>query len=243
MPDHRKHRGAHPEDGRLFALERVPTLRATTYELSWLLTRDYPPKAALKLVGDHYALTERQRIAVARASCGDGSLARRRSTRVELPALRGEDLAVDGFNLIITLEAALSGAVLLRCRDGCTRDMASIHGSYRSVEETEPAIQIIGEALAALEPRTVLWLLDSPVSNSGRLAARLRQAAGEHGWPWTVNTVFNPDQDLIAGDRIVISSDSVVLDGAGRWADLIGHVIPVAVPDPWQIDLCVLHEE
>ena len=31
--------------------------------------------------------------------------------------LRGERLLIDGFNLLITLEAALSGAVLLRCRD------------------------------------------------------------------------------------------------------------------------------
>nr|GFD16566.1 hypothetical protein [Tanacetum cinerariifolium] len=46
-------------------------LRRAATELSWLLTRGYPPSATLKLVGDRYALTERQRWAVGRAACPD----------------------------------------------------------------------------------------------------------------------------------------------------------------------------
>ncbi|PYS99244.1 MAG: DUF434 domain-containing protein, partial [Acidobacteria bacterium] len=102
-PDRRKHRGAHPEDARLFDDARLSALRAATAEMSWLLGRGYQPKSALKLVGDRHNLRERQRLAVARAACSDESRERRRARRVEAQGVRGSELVVDGFNLVITL--------------------------------------------------------------------------------------------------------------------------------------------
>src|SRR5688500_10446127 len=52
MPDHRSHRGPHPEDAGLFAPAVHPTLRSAVADLSWLLTRGYADPSALKLVGD-----------------------------------------------------------------------------------------------------------------------------------------------------------------------------------------------
>src|SRR5260370_13461086 len=101
-PDIRKHRGAHPEDRKLFAAEHLPALRTAVGELSWLLPRDYSLKGALKLVGDRYTLSDRQRLAVARAACSDQSKERRTAALVNAEEITGEDLIVDGFNLIIT---------------------------------------------------------------------------------------------------------------------------------------------
>lgn len=147
---------------------------------------------------------------------------------------------VDGFNLLVSLEAALSGGVLLHCRDGCIRDMSSVHGSYHAVVETDAAILAAGRRLTELGVTSAHWLLDSPVSNSGRLAQRIREVAAEHRWSWTVEAVFNPDTTLIAAsDTVVISSDAMVIDGAERWfnlaADLVlhGHV----GKRPWVVDL------
>ena len=50
-PDRRRHRGAHPEDARLFEPSRLEGLRVAVSELSWLLSRGYQTKSALKLVG------------------------------------------------------------------------------------------------------------------------------------------------------------------------------------------------
>ena len=69
--------------------------------------------------------------------------------------------------------------MLLGGRDGCVRDMASMHGSYRKVDETEPALTLIGEVLNEFRPAECCWYLDRPVSNSGRLRARLEQLAAE----------------------------------------------------------------
>jgi hypothetical protein len=238
-PDRRQHRGAHPEDRSLFAPECVPTLRAATAELCWLLTRDYQIKSALKLVGDRHKLTERQRLGIARAACSDASLRHRRETCVPIEQLRGQAVVLDGFNLLITVEAALSGGLLLLCRDDCLRDLSSVHGSYRSVQETERAINLIGGALAQLDAANVHWLLDRPISNSGRLAAKLRAAAGQAGWTWQVELAFNPDALLQASPAIALTSDSIVLDSVARWANLLPHLCTQAQLELWLVDLRV----
>jgi hypothetical protein len=236
-PDRRRHRGAHPEDARLFAPERIEALRTAVSELSWLLGRGYQMKSSLKLVGDRHNLRERQRLAVARAACSDDSRAARLAREVNASEIEGADLIVDGFNLVITLEAALGGGVLVHCRDGCVRDLSSVHGSYRAVEETERAVTLAGEVLSTLRPASVLWLFDSPVSNSGRLAERVRTLADAHGWPWQVRAEFNPDRDIVNSERLAVTSDSNVLDGVAQWLNLSRLVIERRVSNHWLIDL------
>ena len=236
-PDIRKHRGAHPEDRKLFTGDQLAALRQAVDELSWLLTREYSIKAALKVVGDRHELTERQRIAVSRAACSDQSRAWRATTAVALASLHDANVIIDGFNLIITVEAALSGGVLMVCRDGCIRDISSVHGSYRSVSETDRALNLIGESLSHLKPRSVKWLLDRPVSNSGRLAARIRDLAEHHSWQWDIETCFNPDREIIASGHITISSDGPLLDQVERWTNFARDLIEKSVADAWIIDL------
>ena len=237
MPDIRKHRGAHPEDRKLFSEPELPRLQTAVAELSWLLTRNYAMKGALKLVGDRYALNERQRLAVSRAACSDESKSHRASRLVGVEELGDQEVMIDGFNLIITVEAALSGGLVMFCRDGCYRDLSSVHGSYRSVEETGRAIQLIGESLGALRVGAARWLLDRPISNSGRLAMVIRDTASQRGWPWMVETVFNPDREIVSARGIVISSDGPLLDQVDRWTNFNGHLLEKRLAGAWLIDL------
>jgi hypothetical protein len=236
-PDIRKHRGAHPEDRKLFAGDQLPKLHAAVGELSWLLTRDYAMKGALKLVGDKFALTERQRLAVSRAACSDQSKVHRANIRIAIDELKGRQVIIDGFNLLITIEAALSGGVLMLCRDGCVRDLSSVHGSYRSVDETDRAIELIGATLDELGVGSVAWILDKPISNSGRLAQRLRDAAAEHEWNWSVEVAFNPDAEIIAASALAISSDGPLLDRVKQWTNFARYLIEKRVAEAWVIDL------
>lgn len=237
MPDIRKHRGAHPEDRTLFADDQLPKLRNAVGELSWLLTREYTMKGALKLVGDKFSLTERQRLAVSRAACSDQSKARRAKMCVPNDQLRGEHVMIDGFNLLITIEAALSGGVLMHCRDGCVRDLSSVHGSYRSVSETETAIILIGEKLASAGVRSAAWILDKPISNSGRLAQKIREIAARQGWEWPVDVAFNPDAEMASASAVVITSDGPLLDRVKRWTNFAWFLIEKRLADSWLIDL------
>lgn len=236
-PDKRQHRGAHPADERLFSDDKIPGLRAAVADLSWLLSHGYSTKSALKLVGDQYALTERQRTAVSRAACTDAQKQRRCAHCVPALDIRNEHLIIDGFNLIITIEAALGGGALFVCRDNCMRDLSSVHGSYRSVAETERALILIGEAFAHLQPQRARWFLDRPVSNSGRLAQKIKDLATTIGWAWSVEVVFNPDRAITGSDGIVVTSDSLILDGAEKWMNLNEYLVRNYLKDSWIVDL------
>ena len=58
-------------DAKLFASGEVDKLRAAVADFSMLLTKGYADKSALKLVGDRFELTSRQRLAVLRGSCSE----------------------------------------------------------------------------------------------------------------------------------------------------------------------------
>ncbi|MFO7561302.1 MAG: DUF434 domain-containing protein [Enhygromyxa sp.] len=230
-------RGPAPDDPSLFATAELPRLRRAVAELAWLLDRGYAEGSALKLVGDRHNLRARQRTAVLRCVCSDEQLERRRAHQVELDAIAGRELALDGFNVLIILESALAGGVLLRGRDRFLRDMASVHGSYRRTEQTLAASVAIGERLAALAPSHVTWLLDRPVSNSGRLKAALDELAAERGWPWTVELDYHPDRRLAGFDGVVATGDAWILDHAAQLVDLADAVIAGCCPAAWIVDL------
>ena len=220
MPDQRRHRGPHPDDLRLFGPAALPTLQTAAFELNWLLSRGYPHESSVKLVGDRHVLESRQRLAVARSTCSDEAAERRKQRQAEPQSLAGATLHIDGYNLLTTIESALSGGVLLLARDGALRDMASMHGSYRKVEETLPALGLIYETLAELQVASALWLLDRPVSNSGRLKQIIDDLAAERGCAWQVELVHDPDFELAQSDSVIATADSGILDLCGRWFNL-----------------------
>jgi hypothetical protein len=237
MPDTRRHRGPHPRDQRLFAPDMLDRLNGAVAHLSWLQTHGYATRSSIQLVGNRFDLVERQRRAVVRCACSDGARRRRAEVAVAADDLIGQPLLIDGYNVLTSVEAALAGGVILNARDGAFRDMASMYGSYRTVNETRPAIDLIGHALGRLGVDSCRWLLDSPVSNSGRLRGVMLEVAEVNGWDWTVDLVPNPDPLLIASDCVVATADSGVLDRCGRQFALARFVIERSVPDARVIDM------
>jgi len=237
MPDKRTHRGPHPADEKLFAAGAISNLRTAIADFSLLLTRGYAQKGALKLVGDRFSLTERQRLAIMRSACSDQQLVSRSQHCVLLENLAGRAIAIDGYNVLITVEAAMSGGVIFKGRDGCFRDLASVHGTYRKVTETIPAVELIGQFLREVGAGEALWLLDSPVSNSGRLKTLIGELARKNNWNWEIELLLSPDAELKKTDLIVASSDSVVLDGCKSWVNLATDIIKRKIQNPRIVDL------
>lgn len=230
-----KHRGPAPEDAKSFAEARVPSLRVAVAELSWLLGRGYAERSALALVGNRHGLTARQRKAVSRCAASDDAVLERRRRRVEPAALAGEVVHVDGFNAIITGETVLGGGVVLVGRDGACRDLASVHGTYARVSKTDAVLDALTELLAPA--REVVWYLDRPVSNSGRLAGMLRERAEAAALPWQVELPWDPDRVLVRSEAIVATADARILDAPVRWVDL-GRALAARAGDAaWVVDL------
>ncbi len=243
MPEKRSHRGPAPEDGDLFASRHWPQLRQATQDLCWLLDRGYALHSAAELVGNRHALTARQRLAVTRCVCSEAARLRRRQHEVAPPQVRDQELWLDGFNVLTGIEAALAGGVLLLGCDGCVRDLASVYARHHEVQETGPALRLLGATLTAWGVRRCCWWLDRPVSNSGRLQRRLLDLAAASGWDWAVELVFNPDKVLAGASAVIATSDSVILDRCQRWINLTRLVIAERVPNAWLVDLGAIASE
>jgi hypothetical protein len=238
MPDSRRHRGPHPEDAILFRRpEHLRKLYLAAGDLAWLLGRQYAPESALTLVGNRYQLHQRQRRALSRAVAAPAVARARRQRQVAPSALAGERLQVDALNQIITIEVALAAGLILRGHDGVWRDLASVHRTYRTVLETPKALEAMGQYLASLEVQEVVFLIDAAVSNSGRLANKLRALATTYGWPWQATLVPSADPILQGTTDIVATSDRAILDRALRWFDLAAAVVQHIAPTVWCIDL------
>jgi len=231
------HRGAGPKDERLFGASAWPTLQTAVSDLCWLLNRRYAVRSAVELVGNRYTLVRRQRLAVMRCSCSDEAAARRQQHEVQPEQVRGRELWLDGYNVLTILESALAGGFILIGRDGCCRDVLGVHRRYRKVEETLPALQLIGEMTAAWGVSTVGWCLDKPVSNSGRLKAVLLEVAAAAAWNWRVELVFNADRELAGTEQIVATSDAAILDRCQRWINIARLVIEHRVSEARLIKL------
>lgn len=234
--------GPHGDDAALFAPTQLGLLQRAAEELGYLRTRGYALPSALKLVGDRYQLRERQRSALTRATSAAEGAAERAARRVRAPAPPPSALWVDGFNLIITLETALRGGVLVTTLDETLRDLAGIHGAYRPSPCTARALALLAVDLQARgwAGVPVRFLLDAPVSNTGRLAALIRAQASEAGLPWEVEVV--PDPDLVLRGQLppgalVVSGDAPVLDGCGPWLDWGGELVRDAIPEAWILPL------
>ena len=239
MPNRQRHRGAHPEDLRLFDRSQLKRMRPAAEEIVWLLGRGYPLATAVDVVGNHHQLEARQRLALGRALCSPEQRERRLARALERTAARGRTLLVDGFNLIISVEVALSGGLVLDCSDGTVRDLAGLRGSYHPVAETDGALELIGRELASIGPTRVRFFLDAPVSNSGRLRARIEAQA--RGWPFAVDAevVPNPDAILSRADNAV-TADSTVLDRCGSWLNLGRFILDRHLPAAWRSGMFTL---
>ena len=199
-------RGYEPKDAMEFGSKAAEKLNAAGQELVFLLNRGYDVKSASTFIGNHHLLSERQRLALARITSTEAALMERR--RKEL-AQAPEELVFDGFNTIITLEVALSGSLLLAGMDGTIRDLAGLRGTYRIVDKTVRAVELLFAHLDELGVKKALFYLDQQVSNSERLRALLLDQARDHAVE--VQAELHPSVDgLLSRMERVVTADAII---------------------------------
>jgi hypothetical protein len=192
--------------------------------LNDLLSKGYAINAALNLVGNHYRLNKRQQDALRRATASVQQINSIKANEIGESDVKGKTILIDGFNLIISLESALSGAYIFKCADSSFRDLSGVHGTYKRVKQTNNALMLIGEALNFLKPEKVVWILDKPVSNSGRLKTIIQEIALENNTSWEVILDNNPDTYIVNKSEIAISADGWIIEQV-NWFNLAGYII------------------
>jgi hypothetical protein len=229
-------RGWHEEDNKWFSTHNVFRLQKAQQEVEWLLNRGYKIGPITEFVGNTYQFSIRQRNALQRSTCSKASGEYRKAALISSYDTKDEEIYIDGFNLIITLEVAISKGILVLCNDETIRDIAGLRGTYRIIDKTDKAIELIGRMLEELKVSKVNFFLDSPVSNSGKLKSLLLQ----HGSSWKadleVELVYNPDPILCDMQRVV-TSDSLILDNCISWVNLGRTIIESYLKDAKIIDL------
>ena len=182
------------------------SLQNAAEDFRYLLNRGFPRKAALELVGNRYQLNADERHLLHRGVFSDEDSILNKARKIPFYQIRDRDLAIDGYNLIITLEAGLSG-------------------NYRRSEKTEEALLLIFNALKRVKPRHTLFLFDAPISKSGELAREIRRRLKKEGIPGNAQAMKVPEKILIGFSGVVATTDTAIINRSEKAVDLAGYII------------------
>lgn len=213
-------RGCVPDDERNFSSSGLKTMRLASRHVRYLIDEGYDLKQATTFVGNHFLLSERQRLAVMRSLATKEQLSNRESKRLDMSDLASRDVWIDGFNTVITLEVLFCNSILLECMDGTVRDLAALRGTYRIIPETNNAVNLLLNILGEKKIRSATILLDAPVSNSGRLKSLMAEIGENYSFGLDIQITKDVDRELYTREN-VISSDSIILDHCVSWTNLI----------------------
>jgi hypothetical protein len=202
----------------------IDFLKATE-DFRYLLNRGYPRKTTLELVGNRYGLTSDERHLLHRAVFSSSDSQARQKKKISIQEVRNKDLAIDGHNVLITIEAGLSRRPLILGDDGFIRDISGLSGSFKKTESTEKAIQFIIEAIKIIKPRQTLFLLDAPISMSGELAQEVRSQLKRENLLGEAMAVKVPEKILIGFPGIIATSDTAIIDQSKKVLDLAGYIL------------------
>ena len=197
-------RGYVPEDERNFSPSAMKVLRTASGHVEYLINEGYDLKQAVTFVGNHFLLSERQRLSVMRSVATREQLNDRENKSVPVTELAGRDIWIDGFNTIITLEVLESDSILFECMDGTIRDLAALRGTYRIIPETRLAVD------------TLL--------NSGRLKTLMAEAGEARSFNLDVQVQKDVDRTLYE-KKNVVTSDSIILDRCCSWVNMTAEIM------------------
>jgi hypothetical protein len=226
-------RGFNSEDLKSFSKSSIQLLNRSAIEICYLLDRGYDIKNITTFVGNHYQLTARQRTALQRSCCS--TLQKDNRIKSLINDVTEKIVYIDGFNIIITLEVALSNGTLFKCRDNCIRDLAGLRGTYRLIDKTSPAIELLALTLKRLKASKVIFYLDEPVSNSINLKIAIINVFEKIGVPVSVHVVPNPDY-ILKDKSCIITTDSVIIDSCKGWINICPLIINRYIPNTSIID-------
>jgi len=222
MSDRNAKRGYVPEDDKNFSRETIRTMQKASRHVRYLINEGYNLKQASTFVGNHFQLSERQRLSIVRSVATDDQIICRKRKQISLSDISGKDVMIDGFNTIITLEVMLCGGILFESMDGTIRDLAALRGTYRIIPETEDAIRSMFEILQTADIRKSIILLDEPVSNSGRLKSLIADVGEEYSFEPDIRIIRDVDRFLYNKEN-VITTDSIILDHCISWINLVSE--------------------
>jgi len=191
-------------------------------DIRYLLSRGYKRKSAITFVSNHYLLTEPERHILTRLVFSPQRADHRNKKKLECSQLKGCDVLVDGYNVLITIETAFKNEPLWFADDGFLRDTSGIFSNHKITDATCMAVDEMLSTLSILKVRSANILLDSQMSNSGILAEIIRKRSKDHTFKADTRTSKHVDHDLreAGKDAVIATADSVIVDNVDQVVDI-----------------------
>jgi len=196
------------------------SLDKASQDLKYLLDRNYTRTTAINLVVNRYKLSEKNRNLLHRYVFPEKEIRAHRKKLCPLRRMRGKKIVIDGYNVLITVEAVLEGKDAILGMDGILRDVKGIFSKYKFDKNSEKATDKILEKLKKFSPSFTLFIFDSQISKSGELAAFVRERMEEHGLTGDAITSPHADKEIKKLNCITLSSDSIIIENVDRVIDL-----------------------
>ena len=181
-------------------------------DLRYLLNRGYKKTYALTIVCDHYQLLKKDRHFLSRSVFSNADVVAVQKKRIDIKGIKGKNVAIDGFNVLITVEAVLEGQVIM-CDDFFVRDLQGVFGKYSITETTEKALQKIYTVLKRHQPKTVTFYFDKQVSHSGEVCSLVRPH-------FPCKTTEHVDAVLAQLNYITATADSILIQKLDQCIDI-----------------------
>ncbi len=204
---------------------RNDLIEAAIDDLRMILDRGYRKDYALRFVADHHTLTKPERNIVYRMTHSADEIHSRQAKLQQASFLKDRHLVIDGFNAIISLEAALGGGNCFLCQDGMLRDDCAAFGNYKICDSTYEAVDLIIEFLSQMKPRTVRWIFDSQISGSGRLAQKVLKKMEAADIIGEATTSPQADHHITHLNLLTATSDSPLIRQLTQIIDLPAMVL------------------
>ena len=193
-------------------------------DIRYLLKRNYPRSSAINFVSNHYRLSEKERHILTRVIVAPNVVDSRSRKQLECTDIKGRDVIVDGYNVLITIEnmLVLKNEPLWLGDDGYVRDTRGVFRNYAVTDTTYQAVDAMLALLAECKVGSVTILLDSQMSNSGELARFIRSKLTEYLLDGDARTSRHADFDLKnAGSSVVVATaDGVIIDAVQEVVDI-----------------------
>ncbi len=179
----------------------------------YLLNREYPQKATIKLVGDKYQLTGAERSVLYRGISDENSAEKRKAKKtIEFD---GERILIDTYNILFTLANYYNGRPVFISDDDYLRDAGELKGRFSRKSLLEKTLSLVFDFLIKNQSKEYYFFIDKPVSNSGQLALSVNQFLERNSIRGRAKTYESPDHQIIDAateNDLVCTSDSIIIE-------------------------------
>ncbi len=203
------------------------SLDSAIKDFKYLLDRNYNKITALNLVVNHYKLGKEERNFLLRYVFSENEIKEHKSKLCSIEEINGKRIVIDGYNVLITVEAILEGKRVIRCMDGFVRDTSRIFSNYKFNKNTETAVKKILRILPRYKPKFILFVFDSQVSRSGELASYVRREIMNLSLDGDAKTSSIADSYITKLNWITLTSDSAIIENVEKVVDLPSFLNPL----------------